>query len=155
MTGLATTSYTSTQITCHITINMHKKFVFSGIQNFSLPAASLFSRSRLRGTEGPRLYTTVQVWVLAGLRGAYSGRSNFSNELKNGCGVNREWITPFTSVRNHLCYIWKPLKTFSSINFYKKMEKFPRKNGPRNFREVLRRTFLETWIFSGRSITSE
>ena len=34
---------------------------FSGIRNCSLPAAGLFSRSRLRGTQGSRLYTTVQV----------------------------------------------------------------------------------------------
>ena len=35
----------------------------------------LFSRSRLRGTEGGRLYTTAQVWVPDGLRGAFYGRS--------------------------------------------------------------------------------
>ena len=43
---------------------------FSGIKFFSLPVAGLFSRSRLRGTQGTRLYATVQVWVPAGLRGA-------------------------------------------------------------------------------------
>ena len=46
---------------------------FSGIRNYYLATAGLFSRRRLRGTQGGRLYTTVQVWVPAGLRGAHSG----------------------------------------------------------------------------------
>ena len=60
-------------------------FVF-GIQNFSVPAAGLFSRSRLRGTQGTRLYTTMQVWVPAGLRGACSGSSK-SRNLANSHGI--------------------------------------------------------------------
>ena len=44
-----------------------------------IPAAGRFSRSRLRGTQGGRLYTTVQVWIQAGLRGACSGRSKSRN----------------------------------------------------------------------------
>ena len=42
-------------------------------------ARGSFSRSRLRGTQGTRLYTTTQVWVPAGLRGACSGRSKSRN----------------------------------------------------------------------------
>ena len=41
---------------------------------FPAPAGP-FSRSRLRGTHGARLYTTVQVWVPARLRGACSKHS--------------------------------------------------------------------------------
>ena len=51
-----------------------------GIQNFSLAVAGLFSRSLLRGTQGG--YTTVQVWVPAGLRGACSGRAKSRNLVK-------------------------------------------------------------------------
>ena len=47
----------------------------SGIQNFYLAVVCLLSRSRLGGTQGGRLYTTIQIWVLAGLHGACSGRS--------------------------------------------------------------------------------
>ena len=43
---------------------------------FSLPAAGLFSRSRLRGTQGAHVQTKAQVWVPAALRGACSGRKN-------------------------------------------------------------------------------
>ena len=39
------------------------------------PAAGRFSRSRLRGTQGGRVYTTAQFWVPAGLRGSRSGLS--------------------------------------------------------------------------------
>ena len=39
----------------------------------------LFSSSRQRGTQGARLYTTVQVWVPGGLRGACSGHSKSRN----------------------------------------------------------------------------
>ena len=55
---------------------------FLSSTRFSLPAAGLFSRSRLRGTQGGRLYTTVKVWVTAGLRGACSGRSPSRNLSK-------------------------------------------------------------------------
>ena len=61
-------------------------FFFPGIRHFALPAAGLFSCSRLRGTQGTRLYTTVQVWVPAGLRGACSGRSK-SRNLASDHGV--------------------------------------------------------------------
>ena len=46
----------------------------------------LFSRSRLRGTQGAFLHTTVQVWVPGGLRGACSGRSK-SRKLASIHGV--------------------------------------------------------------------
>ena len=50
----------------------------SGMQNSSLPATGLPSRSRLWGT-GARLYTTAQVWVPPGLRGACCGRAKSRN----------------------------------------------------------------------------
>ena len=50
---------------------------------FYLPAAGLFSRSRLLGTQGSHLYPTVQVWVPAGLRDACSGRSKSPNPASN------------------------------------------------------------------------
>ena len=50
---------------------------------FSPAPVGLFSRSRLRGTQGVRLYTTTQVWVPGGLCGAYSGRSNPRNLASN------------------------------------------------------------------------
>ena len=64
----------------HITLYKNN---LSGIQNFSLPAAGLFLRSRLRGTLGTHLYTAVRVWVPAGLRGACSGRPKSRNVLSN------------------------------------------------------------------------
>ena len=62
---------------------MYETDFFCGTQNFSLPAAGLFSRSRLRGTQGVRPYTTAQVWVPTGLRGACSGRSKSRNLASN------------------------------------------------------------------------
>ena len=39
---------------------MYKRvFFFSGIQNLSVPVVGLFSCSRLRGTQGARLYTVA------------------------------------------------------------------------------------------------
>ena len=72
--------------TAHVTIKMYKMVFCSGKQNFSLPDAGLFSRCRLRGTQGGRLYTTAQVWIQAGLRGACSGRSK-SRNLGSNHGV--------------------------------------------------------------------
>ena len=43
----------------------------------------IFSRSRPRGTQGGRLYSTGQVWVPGGLRGACSGRSKSRNMAIN------------------------------------------------------------------------
>ena len=42
-----------------------------------------FSRCRLRGTQGARVYTTAQVWGPAGLRGARSGRSKSRDPASN------------------------------------------------------------------------
>ena len=54
--------------------------LFCALANFSLPTAGLFSRSRLRGTQGGRVHTAMQAWAPAGLRGACSGHSK-SREL--------------------------------------------------------------------------
>ena len=43
----------------------------------------LLLRSRLRGSQGARLYTMVHVWVPAGLRGACSGRLKSRNLPSN------------------------------------------------------------------------
>ena len=40
-------------------ITMYKCAFFCTTVSFSLPAAGLFSYSRLRGTQGPRPYTTA------------------------------------------------------------------------------------------------
>ena len=50
---------------------------------FSPPVASLFSRSRLRLTQGARVYTTAQLWAPAGLRGTCSQRSESRNMASN------------------------------------------------------------------------
>ena len=52
---------------------MYEIGFFCGVQKFALPAAGLLLHSRPRGTQGTRLYTTVQAWVPAELRGACSG----------------------------------------------------------------------------------
>ena len=52
---------------------------------FSLPAAGLFSCSRLRGTQGSRVYTAVQVRALAEVYGTCSGGSK-SRELASSHG---------------------------------------------------------------------
>ena len=54
---------------------MYQMYFFCTSATSSLSAAGLFSRSRLRGTQGGRVYTTSQVWSPVGLRGACSGRS--------------------------------------------------------------------------------
>ena len=46
---------------------------FPGILHFSRPAAGLPSHSRLRGTQGARVYTTAQMRAPAEVRGACSG----------------------------------------------------------------------------------
>ena len=57
-----------------------KKCAFA---RFSPALVALFSRSRLRGTQGARLYTTVQLWVPGGLRGPYLERSKSQNLASN------------------------------------------------------------------------
>ena len=49
------------------------KCVFLHIGIFSLPRPSIFSRARLRGTQGARSSTTAQVWALTEVRGTCSG----------------------------------------------------------------------------------
>ena len=61
----------------------YKIVFFAECKTFSLPAAGLFSRSWLRGTQGTRPYTTVQVWVPAGLHDACSGCSKSRNLASN------------------------------------------------------------------------
>ena len=54
----------------------HTSILFlSTFARFSPASLGLFSRFRLRGTQGARLYTTAQLWGPAGFRGACSGRS--------------------------------------------------------------------------------
>ena len=60
-------------------------FIFT-FARFSPAPVGLFSRSRLRGTQRARLYTTAQFWVPSGLRRAYSGRSK-SRNLASSHGV--------------------------------------------------------------------
>ena len=54
---------------------MYEMRFLGGIVNLFLPGVGLFSRCRLRGTQGGRVYTTVQVRGPVGVRGACSGRS--------------------------------------------------------------------------------
>ena len=58
-------------------------FTFLPFARFSPAPASLFSRSRLRGTQGARVYSTAQVWAPTGLSGAFSGRSKSRNLASN------------------------------------------------------------------------
>ena len=58
-------------------------FLLWVLAHFSLAPVGLFSRSRLRGTQGGRLHTTAQVWVASRLRGASSGRSKSRNLARN------------------------------------------------------------------------
>ena len=52
-------------------------------KRFSPAPVGRFSRSRLRDTQGARLYTMAQVWIPGGLRGACSGRSKSRNLASN------------------------------------------------------------------------
>ena len=61
----------------------YKTVFSSGMKNLYLPVAGLFSHARLRGTQEVRLYTTVHVWVQAGLHGACSRRSQPRNLASN------------------------------------------------------------------------
>ena len=56
---------------------------FGTFARFSPAPVGLFSRSRLRGTQWGRLYTTAQVWVPGVLRGACFGRSKSRNLASN------------------------------------------------------------------------
>ena len=52
-----------------------KMAVFSGVVHFSRLTAGLFSHSRLRGTQGGRVYTTARMRAPAEVRGARPGPS--------------------------------------------------------------------------------
>ena len=54
------------------------------MHRFSPPVSGLSSRFRLREMQAARVYTTAQVWVPAGLRGACSGRSKSRNITNSG-----------------------------------------------------------------------
>ena len=56
---------------------------FKTFARFSPAPVPLFWRSRLRGTLGRRLYTTLQVWIPRGPGGARSGRLNSRNLASN------------------------------------------------------------------------
>ena len=53
----------------------YQYYVFFQNAHLCYSDRGLFSHSRLRRTQRARVYTTVQVWLLVGLRGACSGRS--------------------------------------------------------------------------------
>ena len=59
----------------HTCISTNKDTFFAHRQPLLIAAGDLFSRSRLRGTQGGRVNATVRNWASAGLRGACSGRS--------------------------------------------------------------------------------
>ena len=60
------------------------KFTFSAPRpRFLFRPLVFLSRCRPRGHAGARVYTTAQVWVPAGLRGACSGRSQSRNLASN------------------------------------------------------------------------
>ena len=86
--------------------------LFGGIRNFSVPAAGLFSRSRLRGTQGGRLYTTAQVWVPTGPRGACSGRSKSRNLASNRGVAFRPAIANQAACPKKVCF-------FFSFHFFR------------------------------------
>ena len=64
---------------------MYKKWSFFFFLEYKLFSSGRgsFSRSRQRGSQRARLYTTVQVWAPAGPRGACFGRSNSRNLASN------------------------------------------------------------------------
>ena len=93
-------------------MNMYKMHFFSGMLHFFLPAAGFFSRSRLRGTQGGRLYTTAQVWVPTGFLGACSGRSKSPNLASNrGIAFRpaRAHQTHANPEKRHFFFIFSPL----------------------------------------------
>ena len=73
-------------------------FFFCTSTFFSLPAAGLFSCSRLRGTHGARLNTTAQVWGLAEVRGTCSGGS----KSQVTTGRHSEHVEPSRPLHTHV-----------------------------------------------------
>ena len=70
--------------------------------SFSVPAVGIFSRSRLKGTQGGRLDTTAQVWVPPGPRGARSGRSK-SLDLASNHGIAIRSAEPSKVIETPKC----------------------------------------------------
>ena len=87
---------------------------------FSLPAAGLFSCSRLRGTHGGRPDTRAQVWALAEVRGTCSGGSKWQVPS----GRDSEHVEPSrpmqTYVRNtcDTFYTWVKKMSDDSCDIY-------------------------------------
>ena len=75
---------------------------FLAFAQFSPAAVGIFSRSRLRDTQGDRVNTTVQVWVPGGLRGACSGRPKSRNLASNREVVFRGARTGENNVNPHI-----------------------------------------------------
>ena len=69
---------------------MYKRVFFFQQLHVFLRRPWVFSCSRLRGTQGARLYTTAQFWVPGGFRGACSGRSKSRNLASTRGVVSRE-----------------------------------------------------------------
>ena len=63
-----------------------------------LPAAGLFSCSRLRGPQGARPDTTAQVWALAEVRGMCSGGSKWQVPT----GSDSEHVEPSRPMQIHV-----------------------------------------------------
>ena len=78
---------------------------FSRIKNFSLPAADLFSRSRLRGTQGTRLLM-VQVWVPPGFRDGVQSREIWQVRLSDKLEPTRTMQTPHKYITRYIIIIY-------------------------------------------------
>ena len=70
---------------------------FSHIGIFSLPAAGLFSCSRLRDKKGACPNTAAQVWALAVVRGTRSGGS----KSQVTTGKHSEHVEPSRPMQTH------------------------------------------------------
>ena len=81
---------------------------FFTFARFSLAPVGRLSRSRLRGTKGTNLYTTAQVWVPGGLRGACSGRSKTRN-LASITGLLSAELEPSNAMKNPHMSCFAPL----------------------------------------------
>lgn len=70
---------------CALTRYCVQHYFFSGLLLLILSSGrgSFSSRFRLRRTQGARVCTSVQVWVLAGLRGAGSGHTKSRTPANN------------------------------------------------------------------------
>ena len=93
-------------------ITMYQCVFFSTFVGFSPAPEDLSSRSRLRGTQGGRLYTTAQVWVPTGFLGACSGRSKSPNLASNrGIAFRpaRAHQTHANPEKRHFFFIFSPL----------------------------------------------